>query len=70
MHRGKPFFAGMIEFITSGPLVALAVDHSKLKGYPAVACWQWVFDGVTAALVAGAICIGGGEATALVVEAL
>jgi len=26
VHRGKPFFAGLIEFITSGPLVALAVE--------------------------------------------
>lgn len=25
-HRGKPFFAGLIEFITSSPLVALAVE--------------------------------------------
>ena len=25
-HEGKPFFAGLVEFITSGPLVALAVE--------------------------------------------
>jgi nucleoside-diphosphate kinase len=25
-HRGKPFFAGLVDFIVSGPLVALAVD--------------------------------------------
>jgi len=25
-HRGKPFFDGLVEFITSGPLVALALD--------------------------------------------
>jgi nucleoside-diphosphate kinase len=25
-HDGKPFFAGLVEFITSGPLVALAVE--------------------------------------------
>jgi nucleoside-diphosphate kinase len=26
VHRGKPFFDGLIEFITSGPLVAMAVE--------------------------------------------
>jgi nucleoside-diphosphate kinase len=26
VHRGKPFFAGLVEFITSGPLVAAAVE--------------------------------------------
>ena len=26
VHREKPFFAGLIEFITSGPLVAMAVE--------------------------------------------
>lgn len=26
VHRGKPFFDGLIDFITSGPLVALALD--------------------------------------------
>jgi nucleoside-diphosphate kinase len=25
-HRGKPFFAGLVEFITSAPLVALALE--------------------------------------------
>jgi len=25
-HDGKPFFAGLVDFITSGPLVALAVE--------------------------------------------
>ena len=25
-HKGKPFFDGLVEFITSGPLVALAVE--------------------------------------------
>ena len=25
-HRGKPFFPGLVEFITSGPLVAAAFD--------------------------------------------
>jgi len=28
-HSDKPFFAGLIEFITSGPLVALAVEGPK-----------------------------------------
>ena len=26
VHRDKPFFAGLIEFITSGPLVALCIE--------------------------------------------
>ena len=26
VHRERPFFAGLIEFITSGPLVAMAVE--------------------------------------------
>jgi nucleoside-diphosphate kinase len=26
VHRSKPFFAGLVEFMTSGPLVALALD--------------------------------------------
>lgn len=25
-HEGKPFFAGLVDFITSGPLVAMAVE--------------------------------------------
>jgi nucleoside-diphosphate kinase len=28
-HEGKPFFAGLVEFITSGPLVALVVEGSR-----------------------------------------
>lgn len=27
-HEGKPFFAGLVEFITGGPLVALVVEGS------------------------------------------
>jgi nucleoside-diphosphate kinase len=26
VHRGKPFFAGLVEFITSAPLVAVALE--------------------------------------------
>ncbi|MEX1335097.1 MAG: nucleoside-diphosphate kinase [Candidatus Limnocylindrales bacterium] len=29
VHSDKPFFAGLIEFITSGPLVAMAVEGPK-----------------------------------------
>jgi len=29
VHRDKPFFAGLIEFITSAPLVAMAVEGSN-----------------------------------------
>jgi len=28
-HRGKPFFEGLVEFITSAPLVALALEGPK-----------------------------------------
>ncbi len=27
MHKGKPFFEGLIEFMTSGPVVALILRH-------------------------------------------
>jgi nucleoside-diphosphate kinase len=29
VHRGKPFFEGLLEFITSSPLVALALEGPK-----------------------------------------
>ncbi len=29
VHRGKPFFTGLVEFMTSAPLVALAFDGPK-----------------------------------------
>jgi nucleoside-diphosphate kinase len=29
VHRDKPFFAGLVEFITSAPLVAMAVEGPK-----------------------------------------
>jgi nucleoside-diphosphate kinase len=28
-HEGKPFFAGLVEFITGGPLVALVVEGHR-----------------------------------------
>jgi nucleoside-diphosphate kinase len=28
-HEGKPFFAGLVEFITSGPLVALVLEGEQ-----------------------------------------
>ena len=28
-HQGKPFFAGLVEFITSGPLLALVVEGPR-----------------------------------------
>jgi nucleoside-diphosphate kinase len=28
-HEGKPFFAGLVEFITSGPLVTLVVEGPR-----------------------------------------
>lgn len=29
VHKGKPFFAGLVEFITSGPIVAMALEGRK-----------------------------------------
>jgi len=29
VHDGKPFFAGLVEFITSGPVVAVVVEGEK-----------------------------------------
>ena len=29
VHRGKPFFRGLVEFITSSPLVAMALEGPK-----------------------------------------
>jgi nucleoside-diphosphate kinase len=29
VHDGKPFFAGLVEFITSGPIVAVVVEGEK-----------------------------------------
>lgn len=32
VHRGKPFFAGLVEFITSGPLVAAVLEGPNAIG--------------------------------------
>jgi nucleoside-diphosphate kinase len=32
VHRERPFFAGLVEFITSGPLVAIAVEGPNAIG--------------------------------------
>ena len=32
VHRGKPFYAGLVEFITSGPLVAMALEGPAAIG--------------------------------------
>ncbi|MDP3955397.1 MAG: nucleoside-diphosphate kinase [bacterium] len=29
VHRGKPFFEGLVEFITSGPIVAMVLEGRK-----------------------------------------
>ena len=34
-HRGKPFFEGLVSFITSGPVVAMVVE-----GENAIAAWR------------------------------
>lgn len=34
-HKGKPFYAGLVEFITSGPVVAMV-----LEGENAIAGWR------------------------------
>ena len=31
-HEGKPFFAGLVEFITSGPVVAMAIEGNNVVG--------------------------------------
>ena len=31
-HRGKPFFAGLVEFVTSGPMVAAVIQGSGVIG--------------------------------------
>ena len=31
-HEGKPFFAGLVGFITSGPLVAMAIEGNHVVG--------------------------------------
>jgi len=30
VHEGKPFFAGLVEFITSGPIVAVVVEGDRV----------------------------------------
>jgi nucleoside-diphosphate kinase len=33
-HEGKPFFAGLVDFITGGPLVAMVVEgHRAVEGW-------------------------------------
>lgn len=29
VHDGKPFFAGLVDFITSGPIVAIVIEGEK-----------------------------------------
>ena len=31
-HEGKPFFAGLVGFITSGPVVAMAIEGNNVVG--------------------------------------
>ena len=31
-HEGKPFFAGLVGFITSGPIVAMAIEGNNVVG--------------------------------------
>jgi nucleoside-diphosphate kinase len=33
VHRGKPFFENLIEFMTSGPMVALLLEHENVVEY-------------------------------------
>jgi nucleoside-diphosphate kinase len=37
VHRGKPFFAGLIEFMTEGPVVVMALERED-----AIAKWREV----------------------------
>ena len=34
VHRERPFFAGLVEFITSAPLVAVALEARTHRGHP------------------------------------
>ena len=33
MHRERPFFGSLVEFMTSGPCMALALDHERAVPY-------------------------------------
>ncbi len=33
VHRGKPFFEDLVEFMTSGPMVALILEHENAVAY-------------------------------------
>ncbi len=37
VHRGKPFFAGLVEFMTEGPVIAMALERED-----AIAKWREV----------------------------
>ena len=37
VHRGKPFFAGLVEFMTEGPVIVLALERED-----AIAKWREV----------------------------
>lgn len=56
-HEGKPFFASLVEFITSGPLVAAVVE-----GPEAIATWRSMM-GATNPVVAAPGTIRGDLAT-------
>lgn len=33
VHKGKPFFENLVEFMTSGPMVALVLEHENAVEY-------------------------------------
>ncbi len=37
VHRGKPFFAGLVEFMTEGPVIVMALERED-----AIAKWREV----------------------------
>ena len=58
-HEGKPFFAGLVEFITSGPLVAAVVE-----GPDVIEAWRTMM-GVTNPIKAAPGTIRGDLATVM-----
>jgi len=36
-HKGKPFFAGVVEYITSAPIVAMVIDDRRDQSHQSAA---------------------------------
>ena len=55
MHRERPFFAGLVEFITSGPVVAMVWEGAPHPGALPPLCLRW------ARLASGGPCSASGS---------